>query len=279
MWIVPALVLVWMALSFAVSAVTSPIRRYVLISYTRGFWLHKLVPVPCLIAISYLNEHENELMFLDKSAFHWKRKLSRWNERLFAFSLPSRMRYLKISRTCSASHAENALSKDEIHLTNTHPHYRDMTGIGTHRCHDVLGHLPPVHMLKAMLRAMGYENIVDMENGGVLVSRERGENAGLRPLLEVCSSLDEAEAVAVVLRRQVESEMQKIEQTIGLKPGDSRFLTQFMDTDSAIRKSIFSRGHITDVATAFQGYVKNNEDVPLEVLVELFSSETVEADA
>lgn len=262
-----AVVLSWMALSLVVSFVANPIRWYAYMSHTRLYALTKFVPAPCVLAISYLKELDQDRHFDDKTEWKLRYHAKRAIESLFLFGIPLRLTYLRASMTCAGSDAEYAKSRSEIDLENVHSSYRDMSTVGSHRCHEIMGHLPPVHKLSVILDAMGYDHVVELPQGGMVSTRLTGDEGGIRSLIDHGRTLEEVDAISKVIQCQVDEQKQQLKDEIDNSPEFIPF-GRVMDMDSAMRKRLLSRENVAVVAERFRAKVDENPEVPLEILVE-----------
>lgn len=264
--IVVAIVLGWVLLSLGASAFTNPLTMYVNMTSKGGFWMTRFIPVPCLIGIAYMKEEYDE---------HWiwvgnkkRKQFRRVLETTLLFSLPARLRFLRVSRMCAASSAEHSRDRIEVMHLESHPHYRDVSAVGEHRCHETIGYLPPNNVLPTMLTVMGYDEIVNLYAGGIVSTRLTGDKGGTRALIDKCQSLDEAESVAGILQRIVDAEEEKRKTMKGN-------YVQIVDADQAMRKRVLGREHVSMVSTAFREKSREYPDVPAEVLVEFVAESMV----
>lgn len=243
----------WTLLSSAFSASITSLQFRALKSYDPEHDESKPVFLPCLLAASYLSERAGSRMRRDHVSKYLFRELF-FN--LFLFGLPERIISARVSRACERS-GDNDDNR------------RHVFGHRHHWCHESREHVYPLPSLDAMVISMGYENLSSMKDGGTLMSKLKSDDGGVFAIIEQCRDLEEADAVATLVRRQIVAETESLKETLGMLPSDSFFASGGIEAEQTMRDIILGRDNIIPIADAFKTRVDENPDLPLEILVEL----------
>lgn len=259
-WLI-AVPFLWVALSLTATFLTNPVRWHAIMQNKRFPQLTQFVPVPCLVAIMDYRERFFEGEWYANSSETVR--ADHVIEKMFLFSLPQRLKFLRISKACGASSVENPRGHNSPYFPWSDPDKK-----GLHHCHEVAGLMPRTQRVSAFMHILGYDNIVDVfgeERGNAYISVEPQSRGRTRLLISNCRNFEEADAVAMILQRQIDEHED-------LAPGKPPLRPNWSRSDSLfhVRDKVLSHGNIVPIVKEFEGRVDEAPEVPLEIHVQFY---------